>query len=99
MAKIFQRNETIICSIVIKDANSDLADPETSIMIDIINQEETIVVNATAMTRDSIGTYHYDYNPASDAMLGLYHVKYTAIDGTRITIKNDSFILESPYGS
>jgi len=90
----FQRAETVVCSILIKTTAEVLTDPATSIKIDITNSIGTAVVTATAMTRDSAGTYHYDYQPAADALKGIYHVKYTATDGTRITIQNDSFVLE-----
>jgi hypothetical protein len=92
--KSFQRAETVICSITIKTAALVLTDPATSTKIDITNPIGTSVVTATAMTRDSAGTFHYDYAPAVDATLGIYKVKYTAIDATRTTIQNDSFSLE-----
>jgi uncharacterized protein YfaS (alpha-2-macroglobulin family) len=92
--KSFQRAETVVCSILIKTAALVLTDPATSIKIDITNPVGTSVVTATAMTKDTTGTYHYDYSPASDAVLGTYKVKYTAVDGTRTTIQNDTFSLE-----
>jgi hypothetical protein len=92
--KSFQRAETVICSITIKNAAATLVDPATSIKIDITNPVSTSVVTAAAMTKDSVGAYHYDYQPAVDAVLGIYKVKYTAVDGTRTTIQNDSFNLE-----
>lgn len=94
MAKAFQRAETVVCSILVKTTAGVLVDPATSMKIDITNPVGTSVVTATAMTKDSTGTYHYDYQPASDAVLGTYNVKYTATDGTRITIQRDNFSLE-----
>lgn len=92
--KTFQRAETVICSILVYNSSDELTDPATSMKIDITNPVGTSVVTATAMTKDDTGTYHYDYTPAADAMLGKYKVKYTATDSTRVTIQNDSFILE-----
>lgn len=95
MAKSFQRAETIICSITVRTAAGVLTDPATSMKIDIINPAGVSVVTDTAMTDDAgAGVFHYDYQPAADAMLGTYHVKYTATDATRITIQTDDFVLE-----
>ena len=46
------------------------------------------------MTNDAVGSYHYDFVPGADAILGKYLVRYIAVDGTRTTIETDSFILE-----
>jgi uncharacterized protein YfaS (alpha-2-macroglobulin family) len=94
MAKAFQRAETVICTITIKTAAGVLTDPATSIKIDIVNPIGVSAVTATAMTKDSTGNYHYDYSPTADAVLGPYRIKYTATDGTRVTIQADSFTLE-----
>jgi uncharacterized protein YfaS (alpha-2-macroglobulin family) len=94
MTKTFQRAETVICSITVKDDSDVLKDPATSMEIDITGPTGASVVSATAMTPDSEGIFHYDYVPAADAALGIYKVKYTATDGTRVTIQNDSFVLE-----
>jgi uncharacterized protein YfaS (alpha-2-macroglobulin family) len=94
MAKTFQRAETVVCSILVKTAAAVLTDPATSTKIVITGPTGASVVTSTAMTRDSVGAYHYDYQPAVDALKGIYHVKYTAVDGTRITIEDDTFVLE-----
>lgn len=92
--KTFQRPETVICSITVKTAAGVLTDPDTSMTITITDTNGTVKVNASAMTKDSTGTYHYDYTPASDATLGRYTIKYTATDGTRVTNQLDDFYLE-----
>jgi uncharacterized protein YfaS (alpha-2-macroglobulin family) len=94
MAKQFQRAETVICSAEVKTAAGVLTSPATSMKVAINGPTGASVVAATAMTLDGVGLYHYDYAPATDALLGTYQVKYTAVDGTRTTIQSDSFVLE-----
>jgi uncharacterized protein YfaS (alpha-2-macroglobulin family) len=94
MTKTFQRAEAVICSITVKDTSDVLRDPATSMKIDITGPTGASVVAAAAMTKDSTGTYHYDYVPAAGAAFGIYKIKYTATDGTRLTIETDTFVLE-----
>jgi hypothetical protein len=92
--KTFQRAETVVCSITVATTAGVAANPATSTTITITNPIGTAINTATAMTNDSVGAYHYDYQPASDAVLGKYTVLYTATDGTRITNLRDYFVLE-----
>ncbi len=92
MAKL-DAGETVVCSIEIKDSAGTLTSPATSMTISIIGPTETTIVATTAMTNDSTGKYHYDYNSASTAARGVYRVTYTATDGTRITIQEATFEL------
>ena len=90
---LFQKGETIICSITVKDG-ATLTDPATSMNISIYDPQGGINISSTAMTKDSTGTYHYDYATASLTLMGVYSVVYTATDGTRITIEKETFSLE-----
>ena len=92
--KTFNRGETVICSIEIKDADGNFSDPATSTQITITDPSGTDVVDDQAMTKDSIGKYHYDYTSSSSAKLGNYLVKYVLTDGSRITIDTETFKLE-----
>jgi len=94
MAKTFQGAETIVCSIQVKNASSVLANPATSMNVEIVGPTGTTIVTSTPMTNDGVGLYHYDHQPAADAAKGRYYVRYTATDGTRVTIEDDSFLLE-----
>jgi hypothetical protein len=99
----FQRPETVICTAEVENPDSVIAplgsgghtltDPVTSIKITITNSAGTAVVTAQAMSKDSAGLYHYDYNPAVDAVLGSYITKVIVVDGTRTTIQVGGFIL------
>ena len=100
MADLFQRAETVICSILVKNSADTLTDPATSMVIEITDPEgRYVVAAATAMTKDTTGTYHYDYTPASNAVLGVYRIRYTATDGTRVSIGLDDFVLEYGHGT
>ena len=92
---IFQIGETVICSIEVKDDDGVLKDPETStnIEIDMVSPTPESIISSTAMTKDSTGKYHYDFASVSKAA-GDYVAKYTATDGTRITIEKNKFHLE-----
>lgn len=102
MAKTFQRAETVICRASVKNDSDVLTSPATSFTIDITNSLGVPAVTAAAMVLDNPAividgvsyNYHYDFIPAADAALGNYKVKYTATDGTRVTIQSDSFVLE-----
>ena len=90
----FDRGETVICSVTVKNASGTLQDPATSMNI-VINRtypNGAEVVASTAMTKDSIGTYHYDFATVGQVK-GDYEAVYTATDGTRITIEKDTFTL------
>jgi len=90
----FDVGETIICSIEVKDNTGVLKDPATSTEIIITDPQGTIAVDSVAMTKDATGKYHYDYASSTTAITGTYTAKYTATDGTRITIEKERFSLE-----
>jgi uncharacterized protein YfaS (alpha-2-macroglobulin family) len=92
--KRFERAETVICSILVKTTAGVLTNPATSMKIQVTEPSGIIVVTDTAMTNDTTGTYHYDFVPTVSSQLGLYKVRYTAVDGTRTTIQDDSFYLQ-----
>ena len=87
--------ETLILSVTVKDKDGELKDPATSMNIEISQIAPSVanIISSTAMTKDSIGKYHYDFASVSKPP-GDYVAKYTATDGTRITIEKDKFQLE-----
>ncbi len=95
MANTFDIGETVVCSITVKDSDGTAQDPVTSMNIEIsqITPSYSAVITSTAMTDDTgTGNYHYDCQ-TSGYGAGTYEIKYTATDGTRITIQKDTFIL------
>ncbi len=88
-----KRKATAICSVTTKNNSGTLTDPATSMKITIYNPRNNIQVSAAAMTKDSTGTYHYDYTPSSNAVTGTYKVTYTATNGTRVSSLDDTFMV------
>jgi len=95
MANIFQRNETIICSITVTDEDDTAVNPDTSMTVTITDASDDVVIDAVAMTNDAVGSYHYDYNPTATADLRGYQIRYIAINATRKTIVDDYFNLRA----
>jgi hypothetical protein len=91
----FQVGETIVCCISVKDINGSLQNVANAMNIGIAREipNYAAVVNATGMTNDGTGLYHYDC-ATTNFVPGDYKVTYTATDGTRITIENATFTLE-----
>ena len=89
----FQIGEHVICSIVVKDADGVAQDPSTSMKLTITDSKGSVKLDDTAMTPDTgDGLYHYDFATAG-LRPGTYTIKYVAIDGARITIAEDTFVL------
>ena len=82
----YTRGETVICSVTVKNSSGTLVDPTTSMKITITHQNSTVEVNEQAMTKDSTGTYHYDWATTSATTRGPYIIKYIATDGSRVSI-------------
>mgnify|MGYP001619977116 CR=1 FL=1 len=89
----FDLGETVVCWRNVKDENGAYKDPATSMKITITDKNNVVIVNAVAMTKDATGKYHYDWDTAG-LLDGKYEVKYTATDGTRITIEENTVELE-----
>lgn len=81
--------DTAICEIAIKDtATGALDNPDTSILIDIYDHDNTLVVDGQAMTPDTTGKYHYNYTTASP---GEHTVHYKTTDAARVSSGVDYF--------
>ena len=91
----FQRPETIVSELEVRDQNYTLVDPSSIPKIDITDPAGTSVVTAQSMTKVTTGKYSYDYTPAGTAVLGWYGVKITVTDGGRVTIARGGFTLEA----
>ena len=79
----FQNNDTINCWRNVKHPDTgEYMDPSTSMTICIISPNGTYIETHTAMTRDDVGKYHFDFQTEGHNT-GTYKVKYTATDGAR----------------
>lgn len=92
----FQRSETVICRIEVRNAETgNLVDPATSMKITITDPSGAKKVDNQAMSPDALGKYHTDYTIPTDGGLGRWNVEYVATDGARITIERDTFTVEA----
>ncbi len=90
---IYQKGETYVLGLEVKDDSGDYYDPDTSVTAEIIDPDG-VVKSSGSMTRDSTGNYHYDYTIQSDDATGVWHAKVTCVDGTRTTIETTGFMVE-----
>lgn len=93
---IFQREETVVLSIEVKNATSGSYDDPSTMTISIYTPSGSAVVGTASMTKDSTGNYHYDFTPGSASATGTYNVIYTATTGGRVAKRKDHFSLEVP---
>ena len=77
----YQRNDEAWAEITNRNVSNALADL-TSASITVIAPDETVVVNAEAMTKRSTGIYDHYYSIPSDAQIGWYKALVTCIDGS-----------------
>ena len=89
--EIFESGETVTCSCTVKNG-STLTDPDTSMKITIVDPEGTTAVDGVAMTKDSTGTYHYDYTTSK---IGVFSIVYVAVNGTKTSKCKEQFRVRS----
>lgn len=91
MSKRYYQGETMRQSVEVTDTDGALVDAD-SIVITIVDAEDTEQVSAQAMTNDSTGKYHYDYLIAADAEKGEWQTEikavkdFTAIEQDEFTV-------------
>ena len=91
---LFYVGSTVICSIEItKDGALYSPATSTNITIDQSSPLARNVITSTAMTPDSTGKFHYDFDSTGQSR-GVYLATYIATDGARITIERKTFNLE-----
>lgn len=95
MATKFQRAETIVCDLVVKDSADVLIDPDTSTKIDVVHvPSNTTVVNDQNMVNDSTGKFHFDFQPTATELIGIYRAVFKTVHATRTSIALAEFTLE-----
>jgi len=97
----YERAETVIMELEVRNQAGTLVNPSTSTKVLVTDPAGTIVVGAgtppslpTDMDNDGAGKFHKDYTPAADAVLGFYTIRYTTVDGGRTNILDDGFDVE-----
>ena len=86
----FQRGESVICNIVIRDKLNTLVDPDT-LLVSIWDSSNSLKVDNQPMVKDDTGSYHYSYVIPITAPTGSWRVRYLAQVGAYISAKKDSF--------
>lgn len=90
---VHQTGESLRLTATIVDTAGAAADP-TTVTISVKKPDGTMAVTDSAMTKDAVGSYHYDYTIASDSGTYSAEVKATG-SGGRITLEPDTFTVES----
>ena len=88
----YYRGKTFRQKAHVTDVDGADTDPIT-IKITIEDSAGVKQVTTTAMTKDEIGYYHYDFNIPSDAVLGQWITEVIG-DKTQIDIKHDAFVVK-----
>lgn len=87
----YKRGTTVISSAVFTDASGNATDPTTYTCGYIMPDGTTVA--AVAMTKDSTGHYHLDYDVSSNATQGVWRPFITAVSGTRTKISESEFLV------
>ena len=94
MSKMYYQGESVRQNVEVTDVDRALIDPNT-IVITIHDAEGTAKIDEQTMAKDSTGKYHYDYQLATDAVVGKWTTEIKAIKGF-IQIEQDEFtVLEA----
>lgn len=90
---VYQTTETITLKATITDSAGAAADP-TTVVISVMKPDGTLDVDGVAMTKDLVGSYHYDYTIPSD--IGTYKSQVTATGSAgRTTVEPNRFLVEA----
>ena len=92
MTQYLQGETAIISAEITNSAGTYInADTITCVIYDPAGTQKA----TGAMTTDGTGLYHYDYNLASDAAVGVWEGLVTAVLGARTTKEQVEFIVET----
>jgi uncharacterized protein YfaS (alpha-2-macroglobulin family) len=94
MSKRYYQGETVRQSVEVTDTNGALTNAE-SIVITIVDPEDTEQVSAQTMTNDSTGKYHYDYLIAADAEKGKWKTEIKAVKGFTAIEQDEFTVMEA----
>ena len=94
MSKMYYQGETMRQNVEVTDIAGKLVDADT-IVITIIDPEETVQASAQAMTNDSTGKYYYDYLIATDALKGEWKTEIKAVKGFTAIEQDEFTVMEA----
>lgn len=87
----YPRGKTHITSIDITDSSGNYTDP-ASTTCGYIRPDATTVA-AAAMSKDSTGKYHHDYDISANSLQGVWTSRVTAVTGARTDISDIKFLV------
>ena len=93
---MYQRGESVVCSLKTRNTSGDLVNPDTSIRITVTDGSGINLVTSADMTNDGTGLYHFDFNSTTAHRVGRYRVRYVTVDAGRTTVVDEYFELEIP---
>lgn len=95
----YDRGETVRINNVYQDLDDENYDPST-ITLKIYDPKgtllETVTYVAAEIIKDDVGLYYYDYDIASDALIGSYIIKWIATSGSFNDVAKDQFTVNNP---
>ncbi len=89
---VYERGETAIIQVTITDAaDGTLTDPANTPTVSMNDAANGVIWTDEAMSQDSTGVYHKDYDILGTAAIGFWKAEITADNDTRITIQSLDF--------
>ena len=82
-------------TVLFEDSGGGLTDP-TSPQLDIIDPNNVEVASNLVLVRDSLGTYHYDWAVANNALLGDWTARFSGIISSVTLTADDEFTVVAP---
>jgi len=87
----FEIGDTIKIQAITKDYTGTTVDVDT-ITIEIYNENDELILNATDMTKSATGTYYYEWDSTGNSE-GYYYYYIKGTDGTAKFKSKGTFIL------
>lgn len=94
MTKAYYQGETMRQKAEVTTIAGALVDPDT-VVISIIDPEETLKVDEQDMTKTTTGIYRYDYLLETDALKGKWETKIKAVKGFTAIEQDEFTVLEA----
>lgn len=94
MSKMYYQGETMQQKVEVRETNGALVDADT-IVITIVDPEDTEQVSAEAMINDSTGKYYYNYLIAADAEKGEWKTEVKAMKGFTAIEQDEFTVMEA----
>jgi len=94
MLETYQRGETAVLRMEVRNNAGELYTPDTSIEAAVWDSAGAAFLAASDMTAESTGVYYYDLATLADSALGCYRVQFATVHAGRTSKAEDFFFLE-----